>query len=135
MGGMEWGALEWPSVQLKLMVAWPLLVVSLREAFPCRAQKEMNSFTEVVRNWEFNLADIFERVLITILQQQGSPCELNSSFHRHMSGAHHTSCWPLTLSSGKEVPALSPWDLYLNLLLPQASNLNTAVRCGKMQHS
>ena len=50
-------------MQLKLTLALPLLVVRLREAFPCRAQTEINSFTEAVRNWEFILVDIFERVL------------------------------------------------------------------------
>ena len=63
VGGREWGALGWPCVQLKLMVAWPLRLGSLREVFPCRALTKMNSFTEAVRNCEFNLADIFERVL------------------------------------------------------------------------
>ena len=50
-------------MQLKLTLASPLLVVRLREAFFCRDQAEMNSFTEAVRNWEFILVDIFERVL------------------------------------------------------------------------
>ena len=49
-------------MQLKLTLASPLLVVRLREAFLCRAQIEINSFTEAVRKCEFVLVDIFERV-------------------------------------------------------------------------
>ena len=61
-GGREWRAPGRPSVQLKPTVAWPLLVVRLREAVPPRAQTCRNSFTEAVRKCEFVLVDIFERV-------------------------------------------------------------------------
>ena len=66
-------------VQLNPTLAWPWLVVRLREAVPPRAQMLMNSFTDAVRNWEFSLEDIFDDkddVLKSELMQQGLPCEL-----------------------------------------------------------
>ena len=47
-------------VQLNPILAWPWLVVRLREAVPPRAHMLMNLFTDSVRNWEFSLEDIFE---------------------------------------------------------------------------
>ena len=62
-------------------VAWPLEVVSLREAVPPKAQADMNSFTDAKRKCEFNLEVIVEDVTTDVyLHQQGSPCELKLIF-------------------------------------------------------
>ena len=49
-------------VQVNPMVVKPPLVVRLRDASPLMAQTEMNSVTEVAKNWELVLEDIFANV-------------------------------------------------------------------------
>ena len=98
-------------------VAWPSLVVRLREAEPPRAQTLMNSFTDAMMNSEFNLPDMLSDVTEKLLAKQGLPCELEISCYLQLLGAHHRNLCMLQLSSGKKVQTLKAWDLNLNLLL------------------
>ena len=89
------GGTDCPRLQLKLMVAWPLLMVRLREALPCRAQTNKNLFTEAMKNCEFGLDDISEdigRIQTTTKNgqlHQVLPCGLKSSCHHQIPGAYH----------------------------------------------